>query len=84
MVSDAVQIELIRAVSSIASSFVLTTPGMVAAFFSWKAMKRVSDVHEQGERNYSQMNGRMDQLLVAKQKEGEAIGQQRERDHPSS
>ena len=77
--TDLVQVELIHSATTIAQSFVLTTPGIIGAFFAWKATKGVADVHVQGERNYRQMDGRMDELLSLKGAASKAEGVDEER-----
>lgn len=79
-VSDLVQIELIHSLAQIVGTIVLAIPGLAAAYFSFRASRKVDAVHAQVEQNTETMNGHMAELLRQKGLASEAVGQQKERD----
>lgn len=64
--SDAVQIELVRALA-------IGIPSTIAAIFSYLGLR-------QSKSNHRAMNGRLNEMLQMKGDAGEAIGEKREKD----
>lgn len=77
--TEAIEVEIIRAIG-------LSIPGFTAAWVAWLAWKQGKRIIIQGQElrnqvdeNHKQVDGRMEQLLELKGKEGQQIGKDKEK-----